>query len=99
MGKGDQKWRFPITLSLTILGVSILVAGVVALFVGGAKAQYMTAGVFGLALVAYFGPQAAGARRTKMGTDRVKAETEYDTPPLPSKEQRRIYIPKGFRRK
>lgn len=99
MGKGDQRWRFPITMSLTILGVIFLVAAVIALFVDGAKAQYVAAGVFGLALVAYFAPQAAGARRTKMGADRVKAETQYDTPPLPSNQQRRIYIPKGFRRK
>jgi len=92
MGTGEQKWRLPITLSLTILGVVILIAGLLCLLIIGLAYQYGIATIVGLALIVYFGPLAAGARKSKIGTSLVKAETEYSAPQPP--RQPRSYLPK-----
>jgi len=92
MGTGEQKWRLPITCGLTALGVIILLTGLLFLLIEGPAYQYVITAVAGLALIIYFGPLAAGARKSKIGTSLVKAETEYSAPPPP--HQQRSYLPK-----
>lgn len=93
VGTGEQKWRMPVTMSLTALGVILLIVGVAGLLIDGSS-KFITAVVVGVPLVFYFGPLAAGARQSKIGTGLVKSETDFSAPP-PPRSQRRSYLPKG----
>lgn len=94
--EGEQKWRLPVTMTLTVLGAVLVMLGVAGTLIDGPK--FIIAIVVGAPFVFYFAPLAAGARKSKIGTRLVKSETEFSAPPPPRGHQR-SYLPKGRRSK
>jgi len=82
-----RRERWWVCLVLCAIGVLSLGYGLIA--------HYLLATGAGLVLILTFGLAAAGARKVKVGTDRVTAEAEFNAPDPPPNPSGITYEPKG----
>lgn len=82
--------RWAVSLALIAVGLVVLAVGIVV--------ESNAAIAAGAALVLFFGAIAGGARKAGAGAGTVRADADFDAPPLPP-GKRKIYLPPGVRPK